>query len=98
MRYLSLVSILTPVLVCACATHGVDQHYGEAWAQMQRAQTYDVRAGDDIPVFGMDPVQQMHALDVMRSDVTDRSVVKPAPLISISQQSGGGGGGSSGSQ
>jgi hypothetical protein len=94
MRHLLLVSILTPVLVCACATHAVDRHYGEAWAEMQRTQTYNVRAGDDSAVLGGDAVQAMHAVDAMRSDVADRSVVKPAPLINISQQSGGGGGGS----
>jgi hypothetical protein len=84
---------LTAALVCACATHGVDRHYGEAWAQMQRAQTYNVRAGDDSPILGMDQVQQMRALDSLRKDVSDRTAIKPAPLISISQQSGGGGGG-----
>lgn len=94
MRHTLLAGVLIPVLMCACATHAVDRHYGEAWAQMQRAQTYNVRAGDDSAVLGGDPVQQMHAIDAMRSDVADRSAVKPAPLINISQSSGGGGGGS----
>ena len=85
MRHLLLVSILTPVLMCACATHAVDRHYGEAWAETQRGQTYNVRAGDDSAVLGGDPVQQMHAIDAMRSDVADRGEVKGAPaLISIS--------------
>jgi hypothetical protein len=92
MQHRLLVSILTPALMCACATHAVDRHYGEAWAEMQRAQTYNVRAGDDSAVLGGDPVQQMHAIDAMRSDVADRSEVKGAPpLISISGGSGGGG-------
>jgi hypothetical protein len=94
MRHILLVSILTPALTCACATSAVDQHYGEAWAQMQRAQIYNVRAGDDSAVLGGDQVQQMHALDSLRSDVADRTAVKPAPLINISQQAGGSGGGS----
>jgi hypothetical protein len=96
MRQILFVSILIPLQICGCATHGVDQHYGEAWAQMQRAQTYNPRAGDDGAVIGTDPVQQMRALDAMRIDVADRSEVKPAPLINISQSSstGGGGGGS----
>ncbi len=61
---------------------------------MLRAQTYNVRAGDDGAVLGMDPVQQMHAIDSMRLDVADRSAVKPAPLINISQSGGASGGGS----
>jgi hypothetical protein len=82
-------------LLSACATHGVDRHYGEAWASVQGGQIYNVRAGDDTPVLGMDPVQQMRALGSMRSDVADRSVVKAAPLINISQStsSGSSGGG-----
>lgn len=94
MRYMLLVSILTPVLLCACATHAVDRHYGEAWAETQHAQIYNLRAGDDSAVLGGDQVQEMRALDAMRSDVADRTAVKPAPLINISQQAGGSGGGS----
>jgi hypothetical protein len=87
-------------LLGACATHGVDNHYGEAWAQMQRAQTYNVRAGDDTAVLGMDQIQEMHALAALRNDVSDRTAVKPQPLVSISNNSssGGGGGGGTGSQ
>ncbi len=95
MRRTFLLTLLAAAL-CACATRAVDQHYGEAWAQMQRAQTYNVRAGDDSPVLGIDQIQQMRALDAMRKDVADRSAVKPAPLVSISNSSSSGssGGGS----
>lgn len=93
-----LVSLLAPLGMCACATHAVDRHYGEAWAEMQRAQTYNVRAGDDSAVLGGDAVQQMRAIDAMRSDVADRSAVKPAPLINISSSSSSGGSGGGGSQ
>jgi hypothetical protein len=90
------LALAAAALLSGCATHGVDQHYGEAWAQTQRSQTYDVRAGDDSAVLGMDPVQQMRALAVMRKDVADRTEIKPAPLINISQQTSGGGGGGGG--
>lgn len=89
-----LIPLTVMPLLCACATHEVDRHYGEAWAQMQRAQTYNVRAGDDTPVLGMDQIEQMKALAAMRADVPDRSAVKPTPLVSISQSNGGGSGGS----
>lgn len=91
-----LIALSAMPLLAACVTHGVDKHYGEAWAQTQRAQTYNVRAGDDTPVLGMDQIQQMRAMATMRADVADRTAVKPAPLISISQSSGGGGGSSGG--
>jgi hypothetical protein len=88
-----LLILLPAALLSACATHAVDNHYGEAWAQMQHAQTYNPRAGDDSAVLGMDPIQQLAALAAMRKDVPDRTAVKAAPLINISQQSGSGGGG-----
>jgi hypothetical protein len=91
-----LIPISALALLSACATHGVDSHYGEAWAQMQRAQTYNVRAGDDTPVLGMDEIQQMRALAAMRNDVSDRSAIRSAPLINISQSTGSGGGGGGG--
>jgi hypothetical protein len=94
MRHVTTLLILVlATLLNACATYAVDRHYGEAWAQMQRAQTYDPRAGGDSPVLGGDPVQEMVALGAMRRDVADRTAIRPAPLISISQSSGGGGGG-----
>jgi hypothetical protein len=95
MRNVTTLLILVLTLLSACATHAVDNHYGEAWAQMQRAQTYDLRAGGDSAVLGGDPVMQMIALGAMRRDVADRTAIRPAPLISISQSSGGGGGGGS---
>ena len=95
MRHTTLSTVVAAALLSACATHAVDRHYGEAWAQVQRAQTYDTRAGGDSPVLGMDSVSEMLALGAMRRDVTDRSAVKAAPLINISQTSGGGGGGGS---
>ena len=90
-----LISLPVALLLCACATHEVDKHYGESWAQMQRAQTYNVRTGDDTAVIGMDQIQQMRALAAMRSDVADRTAIRPAPLISISQSTSSGGGGGS---
>jgi hypothetical protein len=99
MRHVTILPILlSTALLSACATHAVDNHYGEAWAQMQRAQIFDARAGGDTPVLGMDQIQEMIALRAMRNDVTDRTAIKPAPLINISQSSGGGGGGGGGSQ
>jgi hypothetical protein len=92
MRHITTLLILVPAaLLGGCATHAVDNHYGDAWAQMQRAQTYDPRAGGDSPVLGMDSVQEMIALGAMRRDVSDRTAIKPAPLISISQSTSGGG-------
>jgi len=88
MRHTILLLPVAAALLSACATHAVDNHYGEAAAQLQRAQTYDPRAGGDSPVLGMDPVNEMIALTRMRADVTDRSVIKPAPLISISSSGG----------
>jgi hypothetical protein len=81
------------LLLAGCATHGVDRHYGEAWSQMEGAETYNVRAGDDSPVLGMDPVQEMRGLAAMRNDVADRSAIKSQPFINISQNTSGGGGG-----
>jgi hypothetical protein len=96
MRHIIPLLILAPAaLLSGCATHAVDNHYGEAWAQMQRAQTYDPRAGGDSPVLGMDSVQEMIALSAMRKDVGDRTAIKPAPLINISQSTSSGGGGGS---
>jgi hypothetical protein len=92
LKYL-LIGPPVALLLSACATHGVDRHYGEAWSQMQGAQTYNVRAGDDSPVLGMDPVQEMRGLAAMRNDVADRSAIKSQPFINISQNTGGGGGG-----
>ena len=93
MRYLNLLTLVpAATLLSACATHAVDNHYGEAWAQMQRLQTYNLRAGGASPVEGADQIQVMHALNTMRSDVADRSAVRPAPLINISQSSSSGGG------
>jgi hypothetical protein len=95
MRHITILLILVPTaLLSGCATHAVDSHYGDAWAQMQRAQTYDPRAGGDSPVLGMDSVQEMIALGDMRKDVADRTAVKPAPLINISTAASSGGGGS----
>jgi hypothetical protein len=94
MRHTSLLVLLPATLLSACATHAVDHHYGEAWAQMQHAQIYNPRAGDDTAVLGMDPIQELGALAAMRKDTADRTAVKPAPLINISQQTGSGGGGS----
>ena len=95
MRHITLLILVPAALLSGCATHAVDNHYGEAWARMQHLQTYDPRAGGDSAVLGMDPVQEMIALGDMRKDVSDRTAIKPAPLISISQSSGGGGGGGS---
>jgi hypothetical protein len=91
-----LPAALPAALLGACATHAVDKNYGSAYEQMLREQTYNPAtrgtAPGDKAVEGIDPALADAALEAMRKDTADRTAVKPAPVISITQQSGGGGG------
>jgi hypothetical protein len=97
MRLTHLLMLMPAVLLGGCATHAVDNNFGSAYQQVLREQTYDVATRStgqgDRAVESMDPVLAQAALDAMRKDAADRTAVKPAPFINITQQSGGGGGG-----
>jgi hypothetical protein len=85
--------LLAAALLGGCATHAVDQHFGQAHERLLREQTYDVTTlsgHGDTPVMGMDPNSAQSALEAMRKDIADRGAVKTAPVTNIMQQSGGG--------
>jgi hypothetical protein len=93
MRPSYLLMLLLPAMLGACATHGVDKNYGNAYQQMLHEQTYNPATRSTLQeskaVEGMDPEQAKAALDGMRSDMGRRAEVKPAaPIINITQQSG----------
>jgi hypothetical protein len=95
MRPIHWLMLLPAALLGGCATHAVDKNYGDAYEQMLREQTYNPAtrgaAPGDKAVEGIDPELADAALEAMRKDTSDRTAVKPTPLISITQQSGGGG-------
>ncbi len=92
--YLPMMLALTPLT--GCATHAVDQNYGSAYEQLLREQTYDVSTRNtgqkERSIEGTDPDMANAALEAMRKDTADRTAVKAAPVIQITQQGGGGGG------
>jgi hypothetical protein len=94
MRLSYLLLLLPPAMLAACATHEVDKNYGKAYEQMLYEQTYNPATRStvqgDKAVEGVDPTVAEGALDAMRKDAADRTAVKPAPVINITQQSGGG--------
>jgi hypothetical protein len=97
MRVTHLPMMLALAPLAGCAVHAaVDQNYGSAYEQLLREQTYDVatrNTGQKERVLeGADPNMANAALEAMRKDTADRTSVKTAPVIQITQQSGGGGG------
>jgi hypothetical protein len=94
--------ILCPLaLVAGCATHAVDNNYGNAYHQVLEAQVYDTAtlstASGSRAIVGVDPDVANAAVEGMRKDAGDRSSVKNAGAVNI-QGSGGssGSGGNSG--
>jgi hypothetical protein len=98
MRVTHLLILLTLVPLGGCAMQAVDENYGSAYQQMVREQTYDASTRNtgqgDRAIEGIDPDLANAALEAMRKDTAERSVVQSAPSINITQQSGSGGGGS----
>jgi len=93
MQYSYLSLLLSAAILSGCASSAVDENFGKAVAQMQRAQTSNpatLTGNQDQPVESIDPEVATLAVESMRKDTPDRAAVKRDILINVGTQNGGG--------
>ena len=87
-----VLALLSAALLDGCASSAVDENFGKSAAQLVRAQAYDastLSSPSAAPVEGVDPDVAKAAIDSMRKDVPDRSVVRHSLPVSVGSQQNG---------
>ena len=90
MRYACLLIFLSATVLSSCASsNAVQDNLGKAVAQMERAQVSNqatLSGNQDNPVEGLDPQAATIAVESMRKDTPDRTVVKHDIMINVGAQ------------
>jgi type IV pilus biogenesis protein CpaD/CtpE len=93
MRHLYLLILVPAALVAGCQTSAVDENFGKAVAQIQRAQVNDpatLTGNQDRPVEGIDAEAATLAIESLRKDTPDRAAVKKPIAVDVGAQNGSG--------